>query len=121
MRKSLKAVLLSRNQQVKVMVSVYHIYRYYMMFSMQSIIRVGLNEPHTSEKDGKSIVLAKIIVEIWISAWYQCYAFTKVRLQIRFKTSGCVHHVNNYKNSLLMLHVRLIHEFITQRITRVVD
>ena len=28
---------------------------------------MGLNEPHTSEKDGKSIVLTKIIVEIWIS------------------------------------------------------
>ena len=49
------------------MVSVYRIYRYCMMFSMQSIVRVGLNEPHTSEKDGKSIVLTKIIVEIWIS------------------------------------------------------
>ena len=32
----------------------------------------------------------------------------------------CVHHAKNYQSNLLMLHIRLVHVFITQRITGVV-
>ena len=47
---------------------------------------------------------------------YQSSQFTDTP----YKVGICVHHTKNYQSSLLTLHIRLVHPFISQTITRVV-
>ena len=50
------------------------------------------------------------------------YVYIEIGLKTRYLTTFrmCVHYVNNYQNNLVMLHMRLVHAFITQTITRIV-
>ena len=92
--------------------------------SVLSLIGVNLSEPHTSGKNGTSVMFTKVYVEIQINgtSGMRSQKFTFKNQVITYKYfQMCVHHTNNYHSSLLTLHIRLVHAFITWRITRVVS
>ena len=83
---------------------------------LSNVIGESSNEPHTSRKNGTSIVFAKIYVKIQINGTsiMRSRKFTFKNRVITCKCFRvCVHHTNNYESSLLTLHIRLVHAFIT--------
>ena len=83
-----------------------------MTGSMKSIIGASLSEPHTSWKNGTSVVFISIYVEIWINGTsvMHLWKFTFKNREIYFQM--CVHHANAYQSSLLAFHLRLVRAFI---------
>ena len=84
---------------------------------------MSLSKPHTSWKNGTSITLTKIYMEIQINSTSIMHSqkFMSKNQVITYKCFRmCVYHTKNYQSSLLMLHIRLACMFITWRITRVV-
>ena len=78
------------------------------------MIGVSLSEPHTSGKNGMSVMFTEVYVKIQINGRsIMCSQKFKNRV-ITYKCFQiCVYHAKNYQSSLLMLHIRLVHVFIT--------
>ena len=81
----------------------------------------SLSEPHSSELSHTSIMFTNSYKNVHIHcAFANVYALKRIENQIPYKCfalSG--HHTMNYNISLLELHIRLGHTFISQKITAI--
>ena len=71
---------------------------------LHNLIGVTLSEPHTSGKNGVSVVFVKIYVEIQINGMSVICSqkFTFKNWVVTYKCfQVCVHHANNHHSSLL--------------------
>ena len=81
------------------------------------VVGANLSKPHTNNLSSTSITFAKIYNDTWIySAFANVYSVKRIINQIITNVFGLsAHHIMNYNISLLELHIRLVHTFITQK------
>ena len=94
-----------------------HVHTYVHICLHVCVYGTSLSESHTSRKNGTSIMFAKIYVEIQINGVSvkrsQKFTFKNWMMPSKWFRM-CVHHVDYFKGSLLMLHIKPVYMFIAE-------
>ena len=81
---------------------------------------IGVSEPHTSRKNGTSVIFMKIYRLMIQASCIHNSLFLKNYVDNLQCFLMCVHYANNYQSSLLTLHVKLVRMFMTQNYQSIV-